>query len=188
LNDLVPDGSGTTIQAPPGLGVGRLLLMGGLVLGLGVLVILMLRRQAWDEREQEDEDQESTLYPALLLENVRQLMRAGRGRLAAALGLVERSGWRGLFAALTIRRIYAEMLRLAASRDYPRVASQTPYEFERTAARAFPDATAEVHVITKAYVAAHYGEVPETEAELQEIRACWERLKDSLRTKGTRLP
>jgi hypothetical protein len=188
LNDLVADGSGTTIQAPPGLGAVRLLLLGGLVLGLGVWVMLMVRRQAWGEREQDDEGQESMLSAGLLLENLRQLVSAGRGRLAAALGLVERSGWRGLFAALTIRRIYAQMLRLAAARDFPRAASQTPYEFERTAARAFPDARSEVRVITQAYVAVHYGEVPETDAELQEIRACWERLKDSLRTKGTRLP
>ncbi len=188
LNDLVPETAGTTLQAPPGLGVVRLLLMGGLVLGLGALVIIMLRHQAWGGREREDEEKESVLSSALLLENLRQLVSAGRGRLAAALGLVERSGWRGLFAALTIRRIYARMLRLAAARNYPRAASQTPYEFERTAARAFPDARTEVHVITEAYVAVHYGEVPETEAELQEIRACWERLKDSLSKRGTSLP
>jgi len=50
LNDLVPEGSATTLQAPPGLTVVRLLLMGGLVLGLGALVIFMLRHQAWGGR------------------------------------------------------------------------------------------------------------------------------------------
>jgi hypothetical protein len=37
-------------------------------------------------------------------------------------------------------------------------------------------------MITDAYVAVHYGEVPETDAELEQIRACWERLKESMRT------
>ncbi|MCP4680170.1 MAG: DUF4129 domain-containing protein, partial [Deltaproteobacteria bacterium] len=91
-----------------------------------------------------------------------------------------RSGMRGLFAALTVRRIYAQMTRLAAAQGYPRAKSQTPFEYAETAARAFSGAVAEVHTITNAYVAAHYGEAPDTEAELQEIRACWRRLKETV--------
>jgi hypothetical protein len=101
--------------------------------------------------------------------------------LAAVLGLLGRSGLRGLFAALTIRRIYAQMTRLAAEQGYPRTASETPFEYEATARRAFPDVGAEVRAITRAYVAAHYGQVPDSEAELQEIRACWERLSERRR-------
>ena len=118
----------------------------------------------------------------MLLDNLRQLLDAGRGRLVSVLGLVGRSGLRGLFAALTIRRIYAQMLRLAAEQGYPRAASQTPYEYRKTALRAFPGSSEAVYTITEAYVAVHYGEVPETDAELQDIRACWESLKESLRT------
>jgi hypothetical protein len=112
------------------------------------------------------------------------LAQEGRGRLAAVLGLLGRSGLRGLFAALTIRRIYAQMTRLAAEQGYPRTASETPYEYEETARRAFPSAEAEVHAITRAYVAAHYGQVPDSEAELREIRACWKRLCERREAEG----
>jgi hypothetical protein len=152
----------------------------GVVAGLGVLLVLLARHQSWALREREQADQESVFFAALFVENLRQRVRAGRDRLAAALALVERVGWRGLFAALTVRRIYAQMQRLAAHQGYPRAAFQTPYEYESIVACAFPEASAEVRAITNAYVAVHYGEVPETDAELQEIRACWDRLKEAL--------
>lgn len=179
LGDLATTASNGTIKTPPALGALRLLVIIGLVLCLGALVIWMVRRQSWPEREREGEEHTSFLSSAVLLENLRQLVQDGRGRLAAVLGLVGRSGLRGLFAALTVRRIYAQMLRLAATQGYPRAASQTPYEYEATAARAFPAVTAEVHAITEAYVAVHYGEVPETSDELKRIQACWERIKAS---------
>jgi hypothetical protein len=182
LGDLVPSGSDAPISAPPGLAAIRLILMGGLLVGLGALVIWIVRRQDWGGRQDGGEDQESVFSSALFLENLRELVDTGRGRLTAALGLIQRRGWRGLVAALTIRRIYAQMLRFAAHQGYPRAPFQTPYEYESTAVRAFPDGAAEVHTITEAYVAVHYGEVPETDAELEQIRACWERLKESMRT------
>jgi hypothetical protein len=182
LGDLIPDGSDPQLNAPPGLGAIRLVLMVGLIAGLGALVIWMMRHQGWGGHSREDDGQESVFSSALLLEHLRELVETGKGRLTAALGLVQRRGWRGLFAALTIRRIYAQMLRLAAHHGYPRAPFQTPYEYESTAARAFPDGATEVRVITEAYVAVHYGEVPESDAELQQVRACWERLKESMRT------
>jgi hypothetical protein len=181
LGELVPDGSELTIQGPPGLGAVRLALMVALVVGLGALLMFLARRQSWTQRESEADDEESVFSPTLIVENLRQLVRAARGRLAVALGFVGRSGWHGLFVAVNIRRIYAQMQRLAARQGYPRTASQTPYEYESIAVRAFPDAVAEVHTITEAYVAVHYGEVPESDAELQEIRASWERLEESVR-------
>jgi hypothetical protein len=46
--------------------------------------------------------------------------------------------------------------------------------------QAFPGGEVQVELITEAYVAVHYGDVPETGAELQEIRACWGRLREAL--------
>jgi hypothetical protein len=42
---------------------------------------------------------------------------------------------------------------------------------------AFPGADEDVRVITEAYVATHYGEAPETDEELNAIRAAWERIR-----------
>jgi hypothetical protein len=186
LNGLASPDPEKTAQAPTAvaglLNVLRPLFMVGLVVGMAALILWRLRRQRGPEREEEEQEHGSVFTPTLLLENLRRLVDDGRGRLAAVLGLVERAGLRGLFAALTIRRIYAQMTRLAAVQGYPRATSQTPYEYQKTATRAFPEAASEVHTITRAYVAAHYGEVPDTEAGLQEIRACWERLKASVQT------
>jgi hypothetical protein len=162
----------------------RSLFMLGLVIGLAVLVVWQLRRQGRLQQEDDEQEYSSVFSAALLLENLGQLAQEGRGRLAAVLGLLGRSGLRGLFAALTIRRIYAQMTRLAAEQGYPRTASETPYEYEETARRAFPSAEAEVHAITRAYVAAHYGQVPDSEAELREIRACWKRLCERREAEG----
>lgn len=184
LNGLTAPGAAKAAESSPAavglLNVARPLLMAGVVLGLAALLVWQLRRQSWSEPEEDEEQHGSVFSPELLLENLRQLVDDGRGRLAAVLGLVGRSGLHGLFAALTIRRIYAQMTRLAAEQGYPRAASQTPYEYEKTAVRAFSGAAADVHAITQAYVAAHYGEVPDSEAELQEIRACWQRLKETV--------
>ena len=184
LNDLTSPGAAKVGQAPSEavgvLNVARPVAMVGLVLGLAALLVWQLRRQDGSEPDEEGQEHGSIFSPELLLENLRQLVDDGRGRLAAVLGLVGRSGMRGLFAALTVRRIYAQMTRLAAAQGYPRAKSQTPFEYAETAARAFSGAVAEVHTITKAYVAAHYGEAPDTEAELKEIRACWKRLKETV--------
>jgi hypothetical protein len=186
LGDLASSDPDKAAQAPTAvvglLNVLRPLLMVGLVVGLAALVLWQLRRQRRSACEEERQEHGSVFAPTLLLENLRRLVDDGRGRLAAVLGLVERAGLRGLFAALTIRRIYVQMTRLAAAQGYPRAASQTPYEYQKSAARAFPGAAREVGAITRAYVAAHYGEVPDSEAGLQEIRACWERLKASVQT------
>ena len=79
-----------------------------------------------------------------------------------------------LFAALTIRRIYAHVGALAADRGYPRLSYQTPYEYLPALERAFPGSREEVARITEAYVAAHYGEVPERPQDLAAVEAAWE--------------
>jgi hypothetical protein len=187
LDELVPSGPDATLEAPAAvgttLGLLRLALILGLLLGLVVLLVWMARQVRFGREEKDGEGEHASLFSTdLLLAELRGLARAGRGRLASVLDLARRSGVRGLFAALTIRRIYAHMQRLAAEQGYPRAPSQTPYEYERTARRAFPGGAEEIHTITAAYVAVHYGEVPETEAELAQIRACWERLKGAADT------
>jgi hypothetical protein len=92
-------------------------------------------------------------------------------------GILDRFGTGGLFAALTIRRIYAQTVRLAASRGYPRPAARTPYEHLAALRQAFPGCDSDVFQLTEAYVAVHYGELPERADALLEIRAAFERIK-----------
>jgi hypothetical protein len=86
---------------------------------------------------------------------------------------------RGLSAALSIRRIYWQMCRAAAGAGYPRLATETPYEYLITLARVWPGQTADARLITQAYVRIRYGELPESEAEIKKIRAAWQRLEES---------
>lgn len=92
-------------------------------------------------------------------------------RLLNRLGLLRQ--WR---AAASVRRIYRLMCRAASQAGYPRVGSETPYEYLPTLARVWPDLTAETRLITDAFIRVRYGEIPETEEELDAIRSAWQRL------------
>lgn len=87
--------------------------------------------------------------------------------------------WRDWQTAVSIRRIYHNMLRAADASGYPRLAAETPYEFLRTLAQAWPDNRVETELITTAYVRVRYGELPETSEELQAIRDAWRRLEET---------
>jgi hypothetical protein len=80
-------------------------------------------------------------------------------------------------SAITIRRIYANLVRLATRAGYPRARSETPFEYVGTLQQVWPGLESDVALITDAYVQAHYGQVPESRDELQQIRACWERIR-----------
>jgi len=80
-------------------------------------------------------------------------------------------------AAVTIRRIYARMSHEAAKRGYARKVAQTPHDYQPLLAQAFPGVDADVRTITDAYIAAHYGEAPDTDAALNIIRNAWERVR-----------
>jgi hypothetical protein len=87
-----------------------------------------------------------------------------------------------LYAELSIRSIYASMGRLAGRRGFPRRAAITPYEYLPALEQAFPlAAQADLAHITDAYVGVHYGEIPSTLREVQEIRQAWERVRASNR-------
>ncbi len=95
-------------------------------------------------------------------------------RLLQRLGLLR--NWR---AAASIRRVYRHMLRAADASGYPRLESETPYEFLSTLGRAWPGYTSEAELITMAYVKVRYGELPETKAELNAILEAWDILEQA---------
>ncbi len=148
------------------------LLVVGLFAGFAVLARLARRRASSRVADAEFARERG---PGSLLSGLGDAVAGGLQRLRAALpGAPEISAF---LAAVSIRRIYANLVRLAARRDFPRLAAQTPYEYQATLHQAFPGGGAEVDAITEAYVAVHYGEAPTTRAELEVIRACWQRLR-----------
>lgn len=130
-------------------------------------------------KDYEDEEREA-LGTAEIVGGLKQALRDSWRRLADALGIFRQFGLgRDFLTALTIRRIYLRMEKLAGTRGYPRALSETPYEYRRALYAAFPGLNDDVQRITDAYVAVRYGEVPEHDEELSAVRAAWERLHDS---------
>ena len=104
--------------------------------------------------------------------------RGALDRLGELADLMGRFGPSSRFlAAVSIRRIYTNLVRLATEGGYPRAEAQTPYEYLQTLYRAMPDSKEDLDLITDAYVNAHYGKVPDTREELQRIRDCWDRVR-----------
>jgi hypothetical protein len=87
--------------------------------------------------------------------------------------------FRGLQTAISIRRIYWQMCRAAAGAGYPRLETETPYEYLASLAQVWPTQTADAQLITRAYVKIRYGELPESEAEVNDIRTAWRRLEET---------
>jgi hypothetical protein len=97
-------------------------------------------------------------------------------------GLWRSFNLRRWLAALSIRRIYARMMHEAGKRGFVRLSAQTPYDYLPRLMLAFPGVDPDVRLITDAYVAAHYGEVPDTREALDEIRRAWERVRATRHT------
>lgn len=124
------------------------------------------------------EVRESMLSADLLTRGLKDMLRAGRDRLEQMAHAVDRLGLGSrLLSALSIRRIYINLVRVATRAGYPRVKAQTPYEYLHVVSTAWPDLSADLAVITDAYIRARYGQVPDTQEELDRIVACWERVR-----------
>jgi hypothetical protein len=148
--------------------------------GVGALIVLALTlRRRLDRRRRGDEIRESLWSSAAFADGMLNSLRDGWDRLRDMAGLVGQFGpGMRFYAAVSIRKIYANMTRLAERQGFPRQPAETPYEYLPALGRAFPDCQAETAAITEAYVKVHYGEVPESVRELQHIRECWHQVRE----------
>jgi hypothetical protein len=100
----------------------------------------------------------------------------------AASGAFGISALRRWLAQMTIRRLYVRAVQEAGRRGHQRSASQTPYDFLPEMQRAFPQNISEARDVTEAYVASHYGQVPDTDEALNALKQAWERMRQSPRS------
>jgi hypothetical protein len=77
------------------------------------------------------------------------------------------------YSLTSVRRIYASLVRLATAAGCPRHESETPYEYAAALHKTFPSSTAEIVLITDAYVRAHYGEISFHPEYVQRVRDAW---------------
>lgn len=145
---------------------------------VAIVVLITWYRIRKSRREGRDESRESMLSAGVLAQGLQAMLQAGRDRLGELVGMVGQFGLGSRFlSAVSIKRIYANLVRLATNAGYPRLESQTPNEYLETLHEALPSSEADLGLITGAYVEAHYGQVPDSQEELQRIRDAWERVR-----------
>ncbi len=83
-----------------------------------------------------------------------------------------------LRTAIVVRRTYAQMLDLAETYGRARRQWETPLEFEGSLMGLFPQAVAEVQMITEAYVKVRYGQLEQTADMVKEVQTAWGRLQE----------
>jgi hypothetical protein len=176
---------GRVTRQPPPIVIALFRVLGYIVIiaiGLAVVyalvaVILKVGQRRKPKESDQDELHEFVWSGKALLRKLHARLFKRLAQLRNLAGIVGRFGAGGLFTALTIRRIYAQTVKLAASRGYPRPAAHTPYEHLGALHQAFPGCDADLVQITEAYVGVHYGELPEQPDALAEIREAYERIK-----------
>ena len=144
-----------------------------IIVGL-LLVTRAIRRLAQRQAEGKDLERESLWSGQDFGKDLRNTLDDALARLRALAG---RFGEQHRRSAASIRKIYASMVDLATEAGHPRQAAETPYEYRNTLYRAFAGAERAVDAITEAYVQVHYGEIPGTQAEMEQLIEYWEELR-----------
>ena len=148
------------------------IIMGSIVAAVIIITLVIIRRQARKRHLVAEEDHLGT----------------GANRRVYTPGKIgkARSAWlnpKRLLAAAQVRRIYAQLMDLCEKLGHARPAALTPLEFLPTLKQVFPEGEAQVSLITHAYLRVRYGELPETDAEVKDIRQAWNWLKAHARSK-----
>jgi hypothetical protein len=139
---------------------------------VGILVVSLAFGRIWQARTRLGSAEIDSVWGES--ENRRGLRKLLKEGLDALTGRFSRlSRW---FTAASIRRIYARMVQAATERGYPRSISETPYEYVSTLVKLWPDGKDQIQAITTAYVKTHYGQIPENQEELDQIRLALETL------------
>ncbi len=148
----------------------------GLLIGLAVLLVALAFGGLWRARSRLGMvSTEKASRGDVRGTGLADRARRGLQSLIGQLGFLGR--W---YVAASIRRIYAQMVTSASRLGYPRAESETPLEYLATLLGAWPDLSLQFEAITGAYVRVHYGELPETEDELEAIRSAWERIRERI--------
>lgn len=187
LADLSWDTKGlsqNTVALPPGLGEAlRWSELAMLLMGLGVVFALALRR-FWTGSDEEIEESRELIFSAELLrqqllvwwrKRLRQLKR--RPGLDPFLSLEQEAQPRR-----EVRAIYQMFLKAAMARGQPRRQGQTPFEYEQMWAATLPKGQGALNNLTRAYSQARYAPDPLDPGEVERARQAWADLRIVLET------
>lgn len=155
-----------------GIGIGVVLLCVVIPLFFWLMMFFLRDAELFTDEDSELLDRRE------IMADIRKGLGKRLRRIGEALNLMRQfGGGRDLLAALSVRWTYSRMASLAEKRGFPRRKAETPNEYRRSLGRAFPGGETEIRLITDAYVAVRYGELPESSEQLNAIRDAFERLK-----------
>ncbi len=152
----------------------------------GVLAWMAIR--LWQDRirRQLGSEQKSNIQDTNLLQKLLDLLRSRLGDALNSLSQLTDSHHRQqLRAAARIRRVYAELMDLCASLDHPRDEAETPLEFLPQITQLFPQLQTEAMEITHAYNCIRYGQLPETQRDVDEVEEAWKKISSAGRELAT---
>lgn len=143
----------------------------GAVLVVFVLLFGMLRRRLVAATVDTTEEAEFLLERG----DLRRMLRKALEDLVNSLASRFRPANRLLVAA-RIRQIYAQLMELCEDLNQPRPSARTPFEFLPGLKELFPGNIQDLEQITLAYVKVRYGELPESQVEMDALETAWERV------------
>lgn len=171
LKFLLPAGSAQTAEkVMQTIERGKPIYLWGTLLAVLALVVAAVNLRRWLRRLSEEAESEAGNVP---------IPNARRGLREAAALLMERFNprlTRRRWAAARIRWVYAQLMGLCNRLNIPRPAADTPLEFLPVMERVLPDSGEDLRQMTQAYLQVRYGEVPETDTEVEAVLAAWRRV------------
>ena len=174
---------GTATVPPAVFDVMRWAGLAALILAIGLIFALALRRFQRRNTDSADETRESILTRSLLSRQLRDLLRNRLGRLrdqAAA----DVSPFLTLDGeAVTrrqIRQMYQAFLAAMTGRGRQRERGQTPAEYEQAVQDDVAQDSAALTALTDAYVEARYAKQAPERSRVEPVRQAWQRLQSLL--------
>lgn len=147
----------------------RLFVMIAVLALIIVLAIIQLRWNPFQRLARREEGASDLEINFKLPKNIRDLFP---NRLRRK----QRRSARSLIMAARIRYVYAQLMDLCDKLGKPRPRSLTPIEFLGRMHNIFPMHGAELSLITNAYVKIRYGELPETQKDIDEVMTAWKKV------------
>ena len=147
---------------------------------LGVVAWMTIK--LWRDREHRllGEDQKTDLKGGNIIQMLLDMFRQGWNGAINSLGqMTDFKHTQRIKAAARIRQVYAELMGLCVSLGHPRADAETPLEFKHELNLMFPELHLEVAVITEAYNSVRYGQLPETQQEVEDIESAWKKVDSS---------
>jgi hypothetical protein len=83
-----------------------------------------------------------------------------------------------------VRYFYLSTVRRAGQAGQPRIPGQTPYEYEADLGERFTELEPDLSGLTEAFVRARYGYEAVKNADAEEVKPLWQRIKAALRRAG----